>query len=81
MSQVGRRAFAVALGGLTLSPTVLAAATQEVQDTGSISQQTLAAILELRTLIKIKLPTSSREQRVVPLAMEAIWNQGECVHL
>ena len=47
MSQVGRRAFAVALGGLTLSPTVFAAATQEVQDTGSISQQTLAAILEL----------------------------------
>ena len=35
----------------------------------------------LRTLIKIKLPTSSREQRVVPLAMEAIWDQRACVHL
>ena len=35
----------------------------------------------LRTLIKIKLPTSSREQRVVPLAMEAIGDQRECVHL
>ena len=36
---------------------------------------------KLRTLIKIKLPTSSREQRVVPLAMEAIGDQRECVHL
>ena len=35
----------------------------------------------LRTLIKIKLPTSLGKQRVVPLAMEAIWDQGECVQL
>ena len=35
----------------------------------------------LRTLIKIKLPTSSREQRIVPFAMEAIWDQREGVHL
>ena len=47
MSQVGRRAFAAALGGLTLSPALLATATQEVQVAGSISRQTLAAILEL----------------------------------
>ena len=47
MSQVGRRAFAVALGGLTLSPALLAAATQEVQEAGSISRETLDAILEL----------------------------------
>ena len=33
-----------------MSPTLLAAATQEVQDTGSLSRQTLATILELAGL-------------------------------
>jgi hypothetical protein len=47
MSQVERRTFAAALGGLMLSPALLATATQEIQDTESISRQTLAAILEL----------------------------------
>ena len=47
MRQVERRTFAAALGGLMLSPALLATATQEIQDTESISRQTLAAILEL----------------------------------
>ena len=47
MTHIGRRAFATALGGLTLTPTWLAAATQEVQDTGSISRETVIALLEL----------------------------------
>ena len=30
---------------------------------------------------QIKLSTSAREQRVVPLAMETIWDEREFVHL
>ncbi len=47
MSQTGRRSFAAALGSLMLSPALLESATQEIRDTGAISRETTAAILEL----------------------------------
>ena len=36
---------------------------------------------EVRTVIDIELPTSSRHQFVIPVAMKRIGDQGDCVHL